>query len=68
MKDAVLDMRMDETSSLTAEYVVNNYNKKTIGNISTFSYFFDEIQIIHRPTKVFIVLYHIFILNVLNIL
>lgn len=33
MQDAPLDMRMDKTSSLTAEYVVNNYSEEKLANI-----------------------------------
>ena len=33
MQDAPLDMRMDKTSSLTAEYVVNNYPEEKLANI-----------------------------------
>ena len=33
MQDAPLDMRMDKTSSLTAEYVVNNYTEEKLANI-----------------------------------
>ena len=32
-QDAPLDMRMDKTSSLTAEYVVNNYSEEKLANI-----------------------------------
>ena len=33
MQDALLDMRMDKTSSLTAEYIVNNYSEEKLANI-----------------------------------
>ena len=33
MQDAPLDMRMDKTSTLTAEYVVNNYSEERLANI-----------------------------------
>lgn len=33
MQDAPLDMRMDKTSELTAEYVVNNYTEEKLANI-----------------------------------
>ena len=33
MQDAPLDMRMDKTSNLTAEYVVNNYTEEKLANI-----------------------------------
>jgi len=33
MQDAPLDMRMDKTSNLTAEYVVNNYPEEKLANI-----------------------------------
>ena len=33
MQDAPLDMRMDKTSDLTAEYVVNNYSEEKLANI-----------------------------------
>ncbi len=33
MKDAPLDMRMDEASSLTAKYVVNNYSEEKLDQI-----------------------------------
>ena len=33
MQDAPLDMRMDKTSELTAEYVVNNYSEEKLANI-----------------------------------
>jgi len=33
MQEAPLDMRMDKTSSLTAEYVVNNYSEEKLANI-----------------------------------
>ena len=33
MQDAMLDMRMDKTSTLTAEYVVNNYEEEKLANI-----------------------------------
>ena len=33
MQDAPLDMRMDKTSSLTAEYIVNNYTEEKLANI-----------------------------------
>ena len=33
MQDAILDMRMDKTSTLTAEYVVNNYEEEKLANI-----------------------------------
>ena len=33
MQDAPLDMRMDKTSKLTAEYIVNNYSEEKLANI-----------------------------------
>ena len=33
MQDAPLDMRMDKTSKLTAEYVVNNYSEENLARI-----------------------------------
>lgn len=33
MQDAILDMRMDKTSTLTAEYVINNYEEEKLANI-----------------------------------
>ena len=33
MQDAPLDMRMDKTSELTAEYIVNNYEEEKLANI-----------------------------------
>ena len=33
MKDAMLDMRMDKTQTLTAEYVVNNYTEEELARI-----------------------------------
>jgi len=33
MQDAPLDMRMDKTSDLTAEYIVNNYPEEKLANI-----------------------------------
>ena len=33
MQDAPLDMRMDKTSDITAEYVVNNYSEEELANI-----------------------------------
>lgn len=33
MQDAALDMRMDKTSELTAEYVVNHYSEEELANI-----------------------------------
>ena len=33
MQDAPLDMRMDKSSELTAEYVVNNYTEEKLANI-----------------------------------
>lgn len=33
MKDAELDMRMDKTQSLTAEYIVNNYKEEELARI-----------------------------------
>ena len=33
MQDAPLDMRMDKTSELTADYIVNNYSEEKLANI-----------------------------------
>ena len=33
MQDAPLDMRMDKTSKLTAEYIVNNYSEEKLAQI-----------------------------------
>ena len=33
MQDARLDMRMDKTSELTADYIVNNYSEEKLANI-----------------------------------
>ena len=33
IQDAPLDMRMDATSSLTAQYVINNYSEEELSNI-----------------------------------
>ena len=33
MNDSKLDMRMDKTSNLTAEYIVNNYKEEKLANI-----------------------------------
>jgi len=33
MKDAPLDMRMDKSNKITAEYIVNNYSEKELSNI-----------------------------------
>ena len=33
MKDGPLDMRMDKSQNLTAEYIVNNYNETDLANI-----------------------------------
>ena len=33
MKDAPLDMRMDKTSELTAEYIINNYEEEKLAKI-----------------------------------
>ena len=48
VKSVLWDYDTFKQTNYVAEYVVNNYNKKTIGNISTFNYFFDEIQIINE--------------------